>query len=66
MQFRIENMTCSGCAQSITKAIQSIDKGANVKADLERRSIEVETVATRAEIEAVLAGVGYPVTRGAA
>ncbi len=25
MQFHIENMTCGGCARSVTKAIQSVD-----------------------------------------
>ena len=63
MQFRIENMTCSGCAGSVTKAIQSVDKAAVVKADPANRKIEVETSAARAEIEAVLAEVGYPPAR---
>jgi copper chaperone len=60
MQFRIENMTCFGCARSVTKAIQSVDKAAVVKADPENRMIDVATSAARAEIEAVLAAAGYP------
>ncbi|RYH06371.1 heavy-metal-associated domain-containing protein [Tropicimonas sp. IMCC6043] len=66
MQFYIENMTCFGCARSVTKAIQSVDTGAVVNADPENRRIDVETSATRAEIEAVLAEAGYPATRDAA
>ena len=49
MQFHIENMTCFGCARSVTKAIQSVDKAAVIKADPENRKIEVETSAARAE-----------------
>ena len=30
MQFHIENMTCGGCARSVTKAIQSVDPQAEV------------------------------------
>ena len=66
MQFHIENMTCGGCARSVTKAIQSVDKAAVVTADPENRKIEVETSAARAEIEAVLAEAGYPALRDAA
>ncbi len=66
MQFHIENMTCFGCARSVTKAIQSVDKAAVIKADPESRKIEVESSATRAEIEAVLAEAGYPAAREAA
>jgi len=66
MQFHIENMTCFGCARSVTKAIQSVDAGAEVKADPERRKIEVSTSATRADVEAVLADAGYPAAREAA
>ena len=66
MQFHIENMTCFGCARSVTKAIQTVDKAAVIKADPENRKIEVETSAARGEIESVLAEAGYPVTREAA
>ncbi len=66
MQFHIENMTCSGCARSVTKAIQSVDRGAVIKADPENRKVDVDTSAARAEIEAVLAEAGYPATREAA
>jgi copper chaperone len=66
MQFHIENMTCSGCARSVTTAIQSLDKGAVIKADPENHKIDVETSAARAEIEAVLVEAGYPAAREAA
>ncbi|WP_295071169.1 heavy-metal-associated domain-containing protein [Tabrizicola sp.] len=60
MQFHIQNMTCFGCARSVTAAIQSVDRDAVVKADPDSRKVEVETSATRAKIEAVLAEAGYP------
>ena len=66
MQFHIENMTCFGCARSVTKAIQSVDGNAVVKADPEHRKVEVATSAARAAIEAALAEAGYPAARDAA
>jgi copper chaperone len=66
MQFHIENMTCFGCADSVTKAIQSVDKDAVIKADPENRKVDVETSAARPEIEAVLAEAGYPAASEAA
>ncbi|MGL4526359.1 MAG: heavy-metal-associated domain-containing protein [Aestuariivirga sp.] len=65
MQFHIQNMTCFGCARSVTAAIQSVDKAAVVKADPENRKVNVETSAARAEIEAVLAEAGYPARQDA-
>lgn len=66
MQFHIENMTCSGCARSVRKAIQSVDEGAVINADPENRKVDVATSVTRAEIETVLAEAGYPASREAA
>ena len=41
MQFRIQNMTCGGCARSVTKAIQLVDPAATVTADLPNRIVPV-------------------------
>ncbi|MES2548117.1 MAG: heavy-metal-associated domain-containing protein [Pseudomonadota bacterium] len=66
MQFHIQNMTCFGCARSVTAAIQSVDRDAVVKADPDSRKVEVETSAARAKIEAVLVEAGYPAATQAA
>ena len=60
MRFHIENMTCGGCARSVTKAIQSVDPTAVVEADPSARSVAVTTTSPRAAIEAALAEAGYP------
>ena len=49
MQFHIENMTCGGCARSVTKAIQSVDPAAEVKADPATHKVEVTSVAPARE-----------------
>ena len=60
MQLHIENMTCGGCARSVTKAIQSVDPAAQVKADPSSRSVVVTSASPREPILAALAEAGYP------
>lgn len=62
MQFRIENMTCGGCARGVTKAIQKVDADAIVKADPPNRLVEVESSASVEDISAALSEAGFPVT----
>lgn len=62
MELRIENMTCGGCAKSVTKAIQSVDPAAKVETKPEARTVTVETTATADALQAVLEEAGYPAT----
>jgi len=59
MQFHIENMTCGGCARSVTKAIQSVDPAADVKADPSTNKVEVTSAVARDRLVAALTEVGY-------
>jgi copper chaperone len=59
MQFHIETMTCGGCARGVTKAIQSVDPAADVKADPETRMVDVTTTAPRERLAAVLTDAGF-------
>lgn len=65
MQFHVENMTCGGCARSVTKAIQSLDPAARVEADPATRKVVVTSQRSQQEIELVLAEVGYPAVQAA-
>jgi copper chaperone len=61
MRFHIENMTCGGCARSVTTAILSVYPVAEVDADPARHKVDVTTTAPRAKLEAVLAAAGFSV-----
>jgi len=65
MQFQIDNMTCGGCARSVTKAIQSVDPQAKVDIDLTTKRINIESGADESAVVAVLEDVGYPPRRAA-
>ncbi|SCY64830.1 heavy-metal-associated domain-containing protein [Microvirga guangxiensis] len=62
MELRIEGMTCGGCAQSVTKAIQSVDPDARIETNPAARTVRVETTATSAALQRVLEEAGYPAT----
>ncbi len=59
MQFHSENMTCGGCVRSVTKAIQSVDPAAEVRADPMTHKVDVVTTVERTKLESVLADVGF-------
>lgn len=60
MKFRIENMTCGGCARSVTRAIQKLDPGAEVQIDVEGRLVEVRSGKAPGDFAEALAAVGFP------
>jgi copper chaperone len=62
MELKIENMTCGGCAKSVTKAIQSVDPSAGIETNPAARTVKVETTATSAALQKVLQDAGYPAT----
>ena len=41
-QFQVENMTCSHCAQTVERAVKSVDAGAKVSVDLASKAVKVE------------------------
>lgn len=59
MQFHIDNMTCDGCARSVTRAIQSVDAAAEVSADPDHRKVEVKSSAPREQLESALREAGF-------
>ncbi|CAB3634928.1 heavy-metal-associated domain-containing protein [Achromobacter pestifer] len=60
MQFHLDDMTCGGCARTVTKAVQSVDPGATVTADPPTRLIQVDTSASEAQIVTALREAGFP------
>ena len=60
MQLLIENMTCGGCARSVTKAIELVDPQASVQADPASLRVQVQTSASEAQIVAALTDAGFP------
>lgn len=60
MQFHLDDMTCGGCARTVTKAIQTIDPDANVVTDPPTRLVQVETSVPEEQIVTALREAGFP------
>ena len=63
LRFHIPNMTCGGCAKSVTKALQSVDPKARIETDPSVHEVRVESAADESALLTVLAEAGYPAER---
>lgn len=61
LQFKVPNMACSACSETITKAIKSVDPSANVQADSKTKLVNIETEAAEAAIKEAITSAGYTV-----
>lgn len=60
LRFYIPNMTCGGCAQSVTKALLSVDPQARIETDPPAREVRVESTMDESAFLAALNDAGYP------
>ena len=58
-RYKIEDMTCGGCARTVEKAIRGVDPTAGIEVDLGAREVSIETAADRAVIARALNAAGY-------
>lgn len=58
--LEVPNMACGGCANSVTKAVQSVDGKAVVNPDLESKTVMVESNVATSALLKVLEEAGYP------
>lgn len=60
IELKVPGMACGGCGKTITKAIQSVDPGADVQTDPKSKQVKVETQAQESSIREAIAAAGYP------
>lgn len=58
--FRVEKMSCGGCAGRVTKAIRQVDSAAQVDVDLQSKQVRVTSAADAPVLAAAIAQAGYP------
>lgn len=57
--MQVDGMTCQGCVNAVTKAIQRLDPGARVEVDLDHGRVHVTTTAQSIEVAQALNTAGY-------
>lgn len=60
LHFTIPNMTCGGCAKSVTRALLSVDPHARIDTDPPARAVRVDSTFDESAFRAALNEAGYP------
>ena len=63
LTFRVEDMTCGHCAGKITRAIASVDGGAQVEVNIPQKLVRVSSAAPESGLVAAMAQAGYTARR---
>ena len=62
LKFKVADMTCGHCAQTITKAIQKVSPAAKVHADPVSKLVAVSGAGDLATVKALIAKAGFTPT----
>ena len=63
LSLKVSGMTCGGCINAITRAIQAEDPQAKVQADLASQVVDLETSLSATQVSQIITDAGFPVTQ---
>ena len=63
LSLKVSGMTCGGCINAVTRAIQAQDPQAVVQADLPSQIVKLETRLSEAQASQLIADAGFPVVQ---
>jgi copper chaperone len=63
LSLKVSGMTCGGCINAVTRAIQAQDPAAKVQADLATQIVTLETVLTVEKAAQLITDAGFPVVQ---
>ena len=63
LSLKVSGMTCGGCINAVTRAIQSQDPDAKVQADLASQIVNLETALSAAQASQIITDAGFPVAQ---
>jgi copper chaperone len=61
LTLKVSGMTCGGCINAVTRAIQAQDPQAKVSADLATQTVELETSLSPEIASQLITDAGFPV-----
>ncbi|WP_250472522.1 cation transporter [Caballeronia sp. GAFFF1] len=64
-EFEVQGMSCQHCVAAVTRSIQEIDPQAQVRVDLERGTVAVESTQTEQALKDAIDDAGYTVVGAA-
>lgn len=63
LTLHVSGMTCGGCINAITRAIQAQDANASVQADLTTQALRIDTTLSLNEATEIVTNAGFPVQK---
>ena len=60
--LKVSGMTCGGCINAVTRAVQAQDPQAQVQADLATQLVTLETTLSPALAAGLITEAGFPVS----
>jgi copper chaperone len=63
LSLKVSGMTCGGCINAVTRAIQSEDPAAKVQADLATQTVTLETTLSQTHASQLITDAGFPVVK---
>jgi len=63
LSLKVSGMTCGGCINAVTRAVQARDPQASVQADLATQIVTLETTLSAAEASQLITDAGFPVVK---
>ncbi|MBD2305234.1 heavy-metal-associated domain-containing protein [Chroococcidiopsis sp. FACHB-1243] len=61
LQLKVPSIVCEGCAETITKAVKSVDAEAQVDVDVSAKTVKVEGSQSEESIKQAIAATGHTV-----
>ena len=63
LSLNVSGMTCGGCINAVTRAIQAQDPQAKVFVDLTSQTVELETSLSSEIVSELITDAGFPVSK---
>jgi copper chaperone len=57
----VTGMTCGGCTNAVTRAVQMQDARASVQVDLDSQRVEIDSKLSREALITIVTDAGFPV-----
>lgn len=60
LKLKVPDLSCGHCAGVITKAVKTVDAGAEVKVDIASKTVSVSSSAAGSAVSKAIENAGYP------
>lgn len=61
LQLKVPSIVCEGCAETITKAVKSVNADAQVDVDISAKTVKVEGTQSEESIKQAITATGHTV-----